>query len=149
MVKRVTRYVVQEFLFSFLVAFLFFFFIFFVNQLLVMAEEIFSKKVPFWDVLRFILYSLPSILALSFPFGCLLGALMVLAVAGGPGGLTAASLSAGCNPCHAVRWSTWGRQWGPDSCATSARGRCVNLFHLFTLCLCTLARAIRCTHALD
>ena len=67
-----------EFLFSFLVSFLFFFFIFFINQLLVMAEEIFSKKVPFWDVLLFVLYSLPAILALSFPFGALLGALMAV-----------------------------------------------------------------------
>ena len=76
--KRIARYVLAEFLFSFLVSFLFFFFIFFINQLLVMAEEIFSKKVPFWDVLLFVLYSLPAILALSFPFGALLGALMAV-----------------------------------------------------------------------
>jgi lipopolysaccharide export system permease protein len=76
--KRIARYVLAEFLFSFLVSFLFFFFIFFINQLLVMAEEIFSKKVPFWDVLLFVLYSLPSILALSFPFGALLGGLMAV-----------------------------------------------------------------------
>jgi lipopolysaccharide export system permease protein len=77
-VKRIARYVLAEFLFSFLVSFLFFFFIFFINQLLVMAEEIFSKKVPFWDVMLFVLYSLPAILALSFPFGALLGALMAV-----------------------------------------------------------------------
>ena len=76
--RRIARYVLNEFLLSFLVSFLFFFFIFFINQLLVMAEEIFSKKVPFWDVLLFILYSLPSILALSVPFGSLLGALMAV-----------------------------------------------------------------------
>ncbi len=76
--KRIARYVLAEFLFSFLVSFLFFFFIFFVNQLLVMAEEIFSKKVPFWDVLLFVLYSLPAILALAVPFGALLGALMAV-----------------------------------------------------------------------
>ncbi len=76
--RRIDRYVVGEFFFSFLVAFLFFFFLFFVNQLLVMAEQIFSKKVPFWDVLLFILYSLPSIVALSFPFGSLVGALMAV-----------------------------------------------------------------------
>lgn len=76
--RRIPRYVLSEFLFSFIVAFCFFFFIFFVNQLLVMAEEIFSKKVPFWDVLRFIAYSLPSIVALAFPFGCLVGALMAV-----------------------------------------------------------------------
>jgi lipopolysaccharide export system permease protein len=76
--KRIARYVLAEFLFSFLVSFLFFFFIFFVNQLLVMAEEIFSKKVPFWDVVLFVLYSLPAILALAVPFGALLGALMAV-----------------------------------------------------------------------
>jgi lipopolysaccharide export system permease protein len=76
--KRVARYVLSEFLFSFLVSFLFFFFIFFVNQLLVMAEEIFSKRVPFWDVVLFVVYSLPAILALSVPFGALLGALMAV-----------------------------------------------------------------------
>jgi lipopolysaccharide export system permease protein len=76
--KRIARYVLAEFLFSFLVSFLFFFFIFFVNQLLVMAEEIFSKKVPFWDVVLFVVYSLPAILALAGPFGALLGALMAV-----------------------------------------------------------------------
>ncbi|MBA7652125.1 hypothetical protein ES703_59954 [subsurface metagenome] len=76
--KRIYIYILKEFLISFLVAFLFFFFIFFVNQLLVMAEEIFSKKVPFGDVLLFIIFSLPSIVALAFPFGSLVGALMAV-----------------------------------------------------------------------
>ncbi|MFP4068398.1 MAG: LptF/LptG family permease [Spirochaetaceae bacterium] len=71
-------YVAAEFLLSFLVAFLFFFFIFFVNQLLLLAEDILAKDVPFFDVLRLILYSLPSIVALSFPFGALVGALMAV-----------------------------------------------------------------------
>ncbi len=76
--KHIYYYILEEFLLSFLVSFLFFFFIFFVNQLLVMAEQIFSKKVPFWDVIRFIVFSLPSIIALSFPFGALVGALMAV-----------------------------------------------------------------------
>lgn len=74
--KRIAGYALSEFLLAFLVAFAFFFFIFFINQLLVMAEEIFAKRVPFWDVLLFIVFSLPSIVALSFPFGALVGALM-------------------------------------------------------------------------
>jgi len=74
--RRIARYTLSEFLISFLVSFAFFFFIFFINQLLVMAEEIFARQVPFWDVLLFILFSLPSIVALSFPFGALVGALM-------------------------------------------------------------------------
>lgn len=76
--SRTWVYVGREFLLSFAVAFLFFFFIFFVNQVLVMAEEIFSRKVPFWDVLRLVIYSLPWVVALSFPLGSLVGALMAV-----------------------------------------------------------------------
>jgi lipopolysaccharide export system permease protein len=43
-----------------------------------MAEEIFSKKVPFWDVLLLVIYSLPIVIAFSFPFGSLVGALMAV-----------------------------------------------------------------------
>ncbi len=68
----------REYLLSFAVAFLFFFFIFFLNQILVMAEEIFSKKVPFWDVVLLVIYSLPIVIAFSFPFGSLVGALMAV-----------------------------------------------------------------------
>ena len=71
-------YVGREYLFAFIVAFLFFFFLFFLNQILVMAEEIFSKKVPILDVLRLILFSLPIVIAFSFPFGSLVGALMAV-----------------------------------------------------------------------
>jgi lipopolysaccharide export system permease protein len=69
-------YVGREYVISFVVAFLFFFFLFFLNQILVMAEEIFSKKVAFWDVVRLIVFSLPIVIAFSFPFGSLVGALM-------------------------------------------------------------------------
>jgi lipopolysaccharide export system permease protein len=72
------RYIVSETLFSFLVAFLFFFFIFFVNQLLLMAQEILSKRVPFRQVALLILYSLPSIIALAAPFASLVGTLMTI-----------------------------------------------------------------------
>jgi lipopolysaccharide export system permease protein len=75
---RTYLYVGREYLFSFAVAFLFFFFIFFLNQILVMAEEIFSKKVPFWDVVLLVIYSLPIVIAFSFPFGSLVGALMAV-----------------------------------------------------------------------
>jgi lipopolysaccharide export system permease protein len=71
-------YVGRELIVSFVVAFLFFFFLFFINQILVMAEEIFSKKVPILDVLRLILFSLPIVIAFSFPFGSLVGALMAV-----------------------------------------------------------------------
>jgi lipopolysaccharide export system permease protein len=76
--RRTWRYIGKEYLLSFLVAFLFFFFIFFVNQILVMAEQIFSKKVAFWDVARLIFFSLPVVIAFAFPFGSLVGALMAV-----------------------------------------------------------------------
>lgn len=63
---------------SFVIGFLFFFFIFFVNILLVMAEEIFSKNVPIREILLLLLYSIPQILALSFPFAALIGSLMAV-----------------------------------------------------------------------
>ena len=77
-VRTIDGYILNEFLISFAVAFLFFFCTFFINQLLVLAEEIFSKKVPFGDVIRFVVFSLPSILALSLPFGALVGSLMTM-----------------------------------------------------------------------
>jgi len=69
-------YLTREFLLAFAVAFLFFFVIFFVNQLLLLAEDILTKSVPLGDVARLVLYSLPSIIALAFPFGALVGALL-------------------------------------------------------------------------
>ncbi|MDR1899649.1 MAG: LptF/LptG family permease [Treponema sp.] len=72
------RYILRETLFSFFVAFLFFFFIFFVNQLLLMAQEILAKRVPFTQVALLILYSLPSIIAMAAPFASLVGTLMTI-----------------------------------------------------------------------
>jgi lipopolysaccharide export system permease protein len=72
------RYVVGDALFSFFVAFLFFFFIFFVNQLLLMAREILTKRVPFHLVALLVFYSLPSIIAMSAPFASLVGTLMTI-----------------------------------------------------------------------
>jgi lipopolysaccharide export system permease protein len=72
------RYLVSETLFSFLVAFLFFFFIFFVNQLLLLAQEILSKKVPFHQVALLVVFAIPSIIAMSAPFASLVGVLMTI-----------------------------------------------------------------------
>ncbi len=69
-------YIAREYLLSFLVAFLFFFAIFFINQLLLLAEEILSKDVAFIDVVLLIIYSLPAIITFTFPFSSLVGALM-------------------------------------------------------------------------
>jgi lipopolysaccharide export system permease protein len=76
--RTIFFYIVSETLFSFLVSFLFFFFIFFVNQLLLMAQEILAKRVPFTQVALLVLYSLPSIVAMSAPFASLVGTLMTV-----------------------------------------------------------------------
>lgn len=70
------RYISNEFLFTFIVAFLFFFAIFFVNQLLVIAKNILIANVRLTDVLKIILYSIPVILSFTFPFASLTGAAM-------------------------------------------------------------------------
>ena len=71
-------YLTREFIFSFIVAFLFFFFIFFMNNILVLAEEVLAKKVPTGDVFLLIIYMLPSVVSISFPFASLVGALMAV-----------------------------------------------------------------------
>lgn len=76
--RTIHLYLTREFLFSFLVSFLFFFIIFFVNQILLLAEKILSSRIPLGYVLKLILCTFPSILALSFPFATLVGALMSL-----------------------------------------------------------------------
>ena len=69
-------YIVKEMLLNFFICFLFFFLIFFVNQILLMAEDILSKKAPLQEVLLLIMYAMPSILATSAPFAALVGTLM-------------------------------------------------------------------------
>jgi lipopolysaccharide export system permease protein len=74
----ILRYLLKETLFAFFVSFLFFFIIFFVNQLLLLAQEILSKKVPFQQVALLVMYSIPSVVALSTPYATLLGTLMTI-----------------------------------------------------------------------
>ena len=73
-----TRYLVRELLLYFSVAFLFFFTIFFVNQILLIAENILRQGAPVWDVVKLMTYSLPFIVAQSSPFATLVGFLMCL-----------------------------------------------------------------------
>ncbi len=74
----IQRYVLSEFLASFMTAFLFFFFIFFINQLLVLAKNILISIISPMDVLKIIVYSIPIILSFTFPFATLSGAAMSL-----------------------------------------------------------------------
>ena len=71
-------YIAKEYLFSFLVSFLFFFFLFFINQMLVIARDVLSKQVDFGSTLLLIVYALPAIVALAFPFASLVGAMMAV-----------------------------------------------------------------------
>ena len=72
------RYILREMFFSFLICFCFFFFVFFVNQILVMAQQVLAKRVPFGQVTLLIIYSLPTVIAMSAPFACLVGTLMTV-----------------------------------------------------------------------
>lgn len=72
------RYLMKELFMYFFVAFLFFFMVFFVNQILLVAENILKKRVPLMDVMRLIGYSLPMVIAQSAPFATLVGFLMCL-----------------------------------------------------------------------
>jgi len=76
--KTLFRYILKEMLFSFLIAFFFFFFIFFVNQILLMAKEVLTKRVPFDQVALLILFSLPTVILFSAPFASLVGTLMTV-----------------------------------------------------------------------
>jgi lipopolysaccharide export system permease protein len=76
--KTLFLYILKEMLFSFLIMFLFFFFIFFVNQILLMAKEVLAKRVPFDQVALLILFSLPTVIAMSAPFASLVGTLMTV-----------------------------------------------------------------------
>jgi lipopolysaccharide export system permease protein len=76
--KTIFKYVAAEAAFSFFIAFLFFFFVFFVNQILLMAEQILSKRAPLLEVILLIFYSLPSVVAMAAPFASLVGILMAL-----------------------------------------------------------------------
>jgi lipopolysaccharide export system permease protein len=71
-------YVLREVMFAFFIWFLFFFFVFFVNQFLLLARQILEKKVPLQQVISLLVYSFPSIIAMSMPFAALLGTLMTM-----------------------------------------------------------------------
>ena len=72
------RYVLREFLLSFLVAFLFFFFIFFINQLLLLAQKILLKQVDFGSMVLLVSLAIPQILLYTLPFSSLTAASMVI-----------------------------------------------------------------------
>jgi len=76
--RTLVSYISKEYLLSFFIAFLFFIAIFFVNQILYLARDRLAQSVSLFDTLRLVVYAMPAIVALSFPFGSLLGVLMTL-----------------------------------------------------------------------
>ena len=72
------KYISKEFLLSFFLCFVFFFFIFFANQILYLAEQILSKKIPLLDVILLLVYFMPNMVSLSFPFASLVSCLMAV-----------------------------------------------------------------------
>lgn len=75
---RIQRYFAKDILLAFAVSFLLCFLLFFLNQILLLAEKILSKKAPLEQVLILVVASLPSILALTAPFASFLGILLAV-----------------------------------------------------------------------
>ena len=76
--KTVFVYILKEMLLYFLVTFAFFFFVFFVNNILLMAENILAKQVPLKQVLQLVFFSIPSVVATAAPFATMVGTLLAL-----------------------------------------------------------------------
>jgi lipopolysaccharide export system permease protein len=72
-------YIAREYCLSFAISFLFFFVVFFINQILLLAEDILAKNAPLDQTLLLLAYSLPSVVAIASPFSALAGALMTSA----------------------------------------------------------------------
>lgn len=76
--KKIVFYIGKEYIFSFFVSFTFFFFVFFVNQILVYMRRLLASNVPFFSVVILAIFSLPAVMAFSFPFASLVGSLMAI-----------------------------------------------------------------------
>lgn len=76
--KILIKYLYKELFFYFLICFAFLFVVFFANNILLIGEDMLSKRAPFKDVARIMIYSLPAIVAQSTPFATLVGFLMCL-----------------------------------------------------------------------
>ena len=72
------KYLYKELFYYFLICFAFLFVVFFANQILLIGEDMLSKRAPFVDVAKIMIYSMPAIIAQSAPFATLVGFLMCL-----------------------------------------------------------------------
>ncbi len=76
--KQLFKFIGQEYILAFLVAFVFFFFIFFINQILLLARRILLSNVDFFTMLRLVILAIPQFLLYTFPFASLSAAAMVI-----------------------------------------------------------------------
>lgn len=76
--KVMTKYIVKELLMYYAISFLFFFMVFFVNQILLMVQDVLKQRAPIGDVLKLMLYCLPFVISQSAPFATLVGFLMCI-----------------------------------------------------------------------
>ena len=76
--KTLFFYILKDILLAFSVSFLFFFFVFFVNQLLLVAQDILTKQVPLYQVALLLLYAIPQVIAMAVPFASLMGTLITV-----------------------------------------------------------------------
>lgn len=74
----IITYLIKELLLYFAIAFAFFFMVFFVNQILLVAENLLKSRVPMKDVMRLLVCYFPSIIAQSAPYATFVGFLMCL-----------------------------------------------------------------------
>ncbi|MBR4791353.1 MAG: LptF/LptG family permease [Treponema sp.] len=72
------KYLYRELFYYFLICFAFLFVVFFANQILLIGEDMLSKRAPFKDVAKIMIYSMPALIAQSAPFATLVGFLMCL-----------------------------------------------------------------------
>lgn len=75
-VPTIIFYLVKDLILYYGIAFLFFFVVFFVNQILLMVQDVLKQKVPIVDVFKLIFYSLPFVISQSAPFATLVGFLV-------------------------------------------------------------------------
>ena len=76
--KILDRYLVREMMGPFMVGVIGFILVLAVDLLFTMADLIINKGVPFWAVLKLMVYKMPSLLVLTFPVSTLFGTAMAL-----------------------------------------------------------------------
>jgi lipopolysaccharide export system permease protein len=76
--KILDRYLLREMLGPFFVGVVGFILVLVVDLLFTMADLIINKGVPFWSVLKLMVYKMPSLLVMTFPVSTLFGTAMAL-----------------------------------------------------------------------